>query len=105
DPPYVPLSVTSSFTDYAPGGFGMAEQQALADGLRRAHRHGVQFILSNSHTATVLHLYCDFDVRTVLARRAVNSNANGRGRIAEAVVLSFVPPAPASVSESDRVPG
>jgi DNA adenine methylase len=91
DPPYVPLSPTASFTGYVPGGFGPADQEALAASVRAAAARGLQFVLSNSHTPAVCRLYQDFVVASVPARRAINSNAARRGPVDEAIVTNFIP--------------
>jgi DNA adenine methylase len=91
DPPYVPLSPTSSFTGYAAGGFGIPEQEALAVCLVAAGERGVRFVLSNSFTPLVRSLYERFEANTyrVPAKRAINSNGSRRGPIDEAVILNF----------------
>ncbi|MSP55519.1 MAG: DNA adenine methylase [Myxococcales bacterium] len=86
DPPYVPLSLTSSFAGYAKGGFGPAEQARLASVAAELDRNGVRFILSNSMTESVRTLYREFRIETVMASRSVNSKAGGRGAVEEALV-------------------
>jgi DNA adenine methylase len=90
DPPYHPLSKTASFTAYDRGGFGSEEQKRLAEVARALHAKGVKFILSNSMTDFIRELYdSDFTVDSVDATRAVNSRADRRGKIAEALVRNF----------------
>lgn len=89
DPPYDPLSVTSSFTSYSGEGFGPADQARLAGAFRELDRRGVRLMLSNSLTPLVTSLYGGFAVEHVLARRAVNSRGDRRGRIAEVIVTNF----------------
>lgn len=89
DPPYHPVSKTSSFTKYAKGDFGEADQRELADVFAKLTRRGVKALLSNSHTEFVCDLYKDFTVVTVYAVRAVNSRTDRRGKIAEALIRNF----------------
>lgn len=89
DPPYVPMSKTASFTDYAAGGFGPEAQQRLADVYATLSKRGVYVLLSNSMTDTVKNLYKPFRIDPVMASRAVNSRADRRGKIAEALVSNF----------------
>lgn len=89
DPPYVPLSPTSDFTAYIPGGFGEGEQRELAKVFATLAKRGVHGILSNSDTPFVRELYADFDIHVVYASRSVNSNVAGRGKLREVVVRSF----------------
>jgi DNA adenine methylase len=84
DPPYVPLSKTSSFTSYTSGGFALDEHLRLRDLAVELKDRGVRVLVSNSSAAAVRELYAGaFDVVPVRARRAVNSRAAGRGPITE----------------------
>jgi DNA adenine methylase len=88
DPPYVPLSPTSDFTSYIPGGFGEAEQRKLAKVFAKLATRGVHVMLSNSETPLVRQLYAGFRIDVVQASRSVNSNAARRGKLHEVVVRS-----------------
>ncbi len=46
-------------------------------------------MLSNSYTPFILELYQQFRIEVVYARRAVNSDASGRGAIKEVIVLNY----------------
>ena len=50
---------------------------------------GVQAMLSNSDTPFVRELYGGFAIDQVQAARAVNSKANGRGKVAEVIVRNY----------------
>lgn len=89
DPPYNPLSATSSFTSYAEGGFGEGEQRRLASVYKRMDRRGVMLMLSNSASELVRSLYTGFRIVEVTARRAINSKADGRGLIPELAILNY----------------
>jgi DNA adenine methylase len=89
DPPYVPLSPTSDFTAYIPGGFGEGEQRQLAKTFAKLAKRGVHVMLSNSDTPLVRKLYADFTIDVVYAARSVNSNASRRGKLAEVVVRNY----------------
>lgn len=103
DPPYDPVSKTSSFTSYAKGGFGSSEQARLRDLARTLSGRGVRFLLSNSMTPLVRELYAEFHVETVLATRAVNSRADRRGKIEEALVSNYLRPDLAHHPDSPEV--
>lgn len=92
DPPYDPVSSTASFTGYAKGGFGADEQRRLAALVRRLDTRGVHVLLSNSMTPLVCELYAGLHLDTVLAGRAVNSKADRRGKVEEALVTNFAMP-------------
>jgi DNA adenine methylase len=89
DPPYHPVSRTASFTGYEKSGFGEESQKELADTFRRLHDEGVKVILSNSMTPLVKKLYRGFTIREVFANRAVNSRADRRGKVSEALVTNL----------------
>jgi DNA adenine methylase len=105
DPPYVPVSATSDFTSYVPGGFGMDHQRRLADVFSRLAAQGVHVMLSNSDTPEVRALYDGFRFDVVLASRHINSNAGRRGKVGEVVVRNFDRPTdpPRACSKADRV--
>jgi DNA adenine methylase len=89
DPPYAPVSKTSSFTSYTAGSFGEDDQRRLANVYAVLSERGCWCMLSNSYTPLILDLYREYRVETVQAIRAINSDANGRGNINEVVVLNY----------------
>lgn len=88
DPPYIPLTATSSFTAYAKGPFGPEEQTRLRDLARCLHERGVQVLLSNSSSDKVRKLYGEppFTLIEVSATRSVNSDPTKRGAIKEFII-------------------
>ncbi|HUQ86239.1 MAG TPA: Dam family site-specific DNA-(adenine-N6)-methyltransferase [Vicinamibacterales bacterium] len=103
DPPYAPLSRTANFRGYTGRMFADADQSRLQEVVIELARRGVNVVLSNSTAPSVTELYegnpaaLDAGLHTwrVTARRAVNSNAEKRGRVEE-IVVSNVPPRPAT---------
>jgi len=89
DPPYDPLSKTSSFTSYTAGNFHDVDQQRLSEVYSTLSDRGCLCMLSNSYTPFILDLYKEFRIETVRAVRAVNSDPNGRGAIDEVLVLNY----------------
>ena len=88
DPPYFPVSPTANFTSYTKEDFGKPEQEELAALFADAARCGVRLMLSNSDTPFIRKLYTGFSLKTVNARRAVNSDGAKRGLVSEVIVLS-----------------
>ena len=90
DPPYVPLSVSSSFTSYTADGFGMEDQRRLRDVALALKERGAHVLLSNSSAPAVLELYAEpkgaFEVELVSASRAVSCKPDGRGKIHEVLI-------------------
>jgi DNA adenine methylase len=89
DPPYHPVSKTSSFTGYDASGFNEDSQRLLANVLAVLDGRGVKVLLSNSMTPLIEELYAGFTIDEVQARRNVNSRADRRGPIAEALIRNF----------------
>jgi DNA adenine methylase len=88
DPPYHPISTTSSFTSYSRHSFNAADQERLRDVFVELSDRGVKVMLSNSDCPFVRELYRDFKIHTISASRAINSNAQKRGKITEVLVTS-----------------
>lgn len=89
DPPYVPVSPTSSFTSYAESPFGERQQRDLAGLFADLARRGCFVMLSNSDTPLVRRLYPAWNIHGVSATRRINSNGSRRGAITELVVTSY----------------
>ncbi len=91
DPPYRPVSRSSSFTSYSSGGFPEEDQLRLADFARILDRKGVLFMISNSDTTDGFFesLYDGFTIEKVMARRAINSKGAERGEIAELIITNY----------------
>ena len=89
DPPYHPVSKTSHFTAYSQDGFGSDAQRRLAEVAATLAGRGVKVMLSNSMTDFTRDLYRGFHVRRVLASRNINSRADRRGKVSEALITSF----------------
>ena len=88
DPPYDPVSATSSFTSYTAGAFGWEDQKQLAAECIALNRRGVRFLLSNSATPRVRELYRAFEQRTVRAPRHISCKGGGRGAVDELLVFN-----------------
>lgn len=89
DPPYDPVSRTSSFTGYDKGNFGDDNQRLLAEVAERLANRRVRVLLSNSMTPFVKRLYSTFTIDEVFAARSVNSRADRRGKVSEALIRNF----------------
>jgi len=96
DPPYRPLSETSSFTAYAQDGFGDTEQAQLARYIDELSDKGAFVIASNSDPKNTNaddvffdSLYSKHTIVRVSANRMINSSASGRGKINELLIASY----------------
>ncbi|MAA77753.1 MAG: hypothetical protein CL916_00720 [Deltaproteobacteria bacterium] len=86
DPPYVPLSVTSSFTSYTNDGFGSLEQTILRDLASEIKQRGAFVTLSNSDHPFVRELYTGFKMRSIQVGRSINSKSTARGKVGELII-------------------
>lgn len=89
DPPYHPISPTSSFTSYNRYGFTAKDQQSLAIIFRRLAQKGITVMLSNSDCAFIRDLYHGFRFQPIQAARTINSQGSRRGKVDELLIMSF----------------
>ena len=96
DPPYKPLSETSSFTSYTKDGFNDEEQVRLRDFCTRIAEQNTQFVASNSDPQEVTgesffeRIYRQFNIKRVFATRLINANSDGRGLVSEIMISNIV---------------
>lgn len=89
DPPYDPVSNTANFTGYSRGGFSREDQIRLRECCDDLNRRGIKFMLSNSSTDFIREQYASYNITIVQAKRAINSDAAGRGQVDEVVVRNY----------------
>jgi DNA adenine methylase len=96
DPPYRPLSKTSSFISYSKGDFNDKNQEDLAALTKKLDSKKVNFLLSNSDPKNTVKddeffddLYNGFKIDRVFANRAINSNPDKRGKISELLIRNY----------------
>lgn len=91
DPPYMPLSKTSSFTSYNAGGFRYEDQVRLKEFCDYLNSIGVYFMLSNSSAPEISELYDEYSIKEVYVSRSINCKAEGRGKIKEVLIMNYNP--------------
>lgn len=89
DPPYLPISTSSSFTSYTENGFGYKQQVDLKEQCDKLNSRGINFLLSNSYHPDIISLYKDYNIKVIKAKRAINSVAEKRGEINEVLVYNY----------------
>lgn len=89
DPPYQPVSTTANFTSYTKENFNKEDQVRLFKVYEELDNRGCKVMLSNSYNEFILDLYKKYDLKTVYARRAINSDASGRGQIKEVLIINY----------------
>ncbi len=91
DPPYRPISKTSSFTSYNSESFDDKEQERLAKFVRKIDKKGAKFMLSNSYSEDGFFqkLYCNFNIKTIKVKRYISASSAGRGEVKEIIVKNY----------------
>lgn len=96
DPPYRPLSNTSSFNDYTKEDFNDNAQIRLKLFCDKLNKVGIDFMLSNSDCLGkdgkdrfFDDLFIDYKIERVLATRNINAIASKRGKLTEIVVNNY----------------
>jgi len=96
DPPYKPLSNTSSFNSYAKDEFNDEEQIRLRNFCSRLENLGHKWMLSNSDVKGkdtndnfFDEIYSEFTISRVKARRSINANPEKRGELNELLITNY----------------
>lgn len=96
DPPYKPLSNTSSFNSYAKDEFNDEEQIRLRNFCTKLEQLGHKWMLSNSDVKGkdpndnfFDEIYSAFSISRVKARRSINANSEKRGKLNELLITNY----------------
>jgi DNA adenine methylase len=90
DPPYIPLSASASFSAYAKEGFGMNEQELLAETIGKLNAKGVYVLLSNSDTPLTRKVFRkSLTLRKVLMSRSISSSGSTRKPVYEVLGMNY----------------
>jgi DNA adenine methylase len=89
DPPYIPRSLTSSFTSYTPDGFGLYDHKRLKLILDLLDSKGVKFMLSNSHTPLTFETYRGYSVVELESKRSIAAKSDSRKAVKEVLIKNY----------------
>lgn len=96
DPPYKPLSETSSFNSYSKDEFNDLEQIRLKNFCVKIDSFGHKWILSNSdvrgknpNDTFFDDIYSNFSIERIEAKRSINANPNKRGKLKELLIKNY----------------
>jgi DNA adenine methylase len=87
DPPYVPLSLTSSFTSYSKNGFNLENQKKLAINAELSKSIGIQCIISNHDMKITREMYDKSKIYEIIVQRNIASKSASRKKIAEIIAV------------------
>jgi DNA adenine methylase len=96
DPPYKPISETSSFNSYNKESFEDNEQVKLRDYCSLLDKMSCKWLLSNSDLKNYDidndyfdDLYKNYNIQRIKSKRMINSKGSGRGEINEILVSNY----------------
>lgn len=89
DPPYIPLSLTASFTSYCPENFTLYDQYRLASVLKLIDSRGDYFILSNSATKLTEEIFRGYNFEEISAARNISCKGNKRQPVKEYLITNY----------------
>ena len=96
DPPYRPLSPTSSFSAYAKGGFNDVDQERLKSFSDYATAQNALTMQSNSDGRCAEEpneyldkLYSDYNIHRVYAPRFISAKGTQRGKVSELIICNY----------------
>jgi DNA adenine methylase len=96
DPPYRPISKSSSFTSYTRFSFGEIEQIKLAYFYDKCSKLGAYILLSNSDPKNedpnddfFEKYYKKYNIEKIFARRNINCEGSKRGEIYELIIRNY----------------
>lgn len=93
DPPYFPISTTSSFTSFSPDGFGLQEQERLRDkAIDLTNQYDISILISNSKTPETVKFYSENGLKiaeiynNIFTKRRIAANKDARKQVGEILV-------------------
>jgi len=87
DPPYAPISATSSFTSYTSEEFGGTQQVQLKEFCDSLNEKGVKFMLANSNCEFIRELYQNYNQYTFALDRRINCKGDLRKQVEDNEIL------------------
>ena len=90
DPPYIPLTKSSSFSKYSKDDFSELDQWGLAGVIKGLISRDVNVILSNSDTDLTRKIFGGIlELRQITVTRSISAAAASRTKVAEVLGFSY----------------
>ena len=90
DPPYIPLSASSSFSKYSKQDFGILDHYALSGVIEGLTNKGVNVILSNSDTPISREIFGkSMFLYKLKVTRSISANSNSRKKVSELIATNY----------------
>jgi len=87
DPPYLPLTDTANFSDYATGGFDYDDQVRLRDLAISLANRGARVIISNHDTPVARELYSAATITSIDVGRFIAAKGSSRKSVKEVLAV------------------
>jgi DNA adenine methylase len=99
DPPYLPISPSSSFSKYAKDDFGKLDHYALAGVIRGLSERGVYVMMSNSDAPLTRQIFGGLlELRGLDVTRSISAGSASRTKVGEVLGINY-PPAPGPLAQ------
>lgn len=85
DPPYKPLSETEDFTSYTSDDFGKDDQERLLNIIKELQDENKVIVSNSGVMKNIYEEKTDLNVKSVRAKRSINSDSNNRGDVEEII--------------------
>jgi DNA adenine methylase len=89
DPPYIPLTLTASFTSYTEEGWSTTDNDKLLRVMRAIDDAGCKFMMSNSTAPFVKELFGHWNIVEIEANRMIKASSD-RPTVKESLVTNYV---------------
>ena len=91
DPPYRPISKTSSFTDYTKSSFNDTTQRTLKEYCDKIDKSGSFFMQSNSYSddGFFQKLYKNRKINNLKVTRTISADGNKRNKVKEIIIKNY----------------
>jgi DNA adenine methylase len=89
DPPYIPISKTSSFTGYTNGGFELELHTMIRNIALDLAKKGVKVLISNSHCDKTFEIYQGLIFNEMIVDRKISAKVASRGQVKEFLISNY----------------
>ena len=89
DPPYYPVSKTSSFTSYSNGSWSEENHLSLIERYKKLSKTGAKIMMSNSDTHFIREAMKDFKIIELETNRSVAADGGARKKVKELLILNY----------------
>ncbi len=90
DPPYIPLSSSSSFSKYSKLDFDISNHEELATCIKSLTKRGVFVVLSNSDTSDTRRIFGEsMNLYQISVGRSISASSESRKRVNEVIATNY----------------